>query len=312
MKKFIKFTVILIVAAALAGSIVFFDFSAKETKFVTVSSEEELVDALIDQFDTGYESVIVRTKGFKISRDKIASYIASEISNDSEDLCIMPASYTAGLFDIIHLWQFRLYFGDTNIGGYSEPVSQEDVQREQAGENPQEGEEGGWITYTEEEIAEAQLQVSAELDRVCGEIRAEAGDDEQQMHREIFDYLCENVAYDYELSEVIMQGDLTNPLRKNRGAYGALIQGKTVCSGYAAAYKAICDRLGLDCWIAESEDHAWNLIRIDGQVYCVDATSGDQETWIADQFFMADPAEYEAEYGYEVSENCYLPERFRM
>lgn len=28
--------------------------------------------------------------------------------------------------------------------------------------------------------------------------------------------------------------------------------------------------------------------------------------------FMADPAEYEEAYGYVVSENCYIPERFRM
>ena len=310
MKRIVKFTVVFVVAAALAAAIVFFDFSANEMRFVTVSSEEELVNALIDQFDTGYESVIVRTKGFRITQEKIASYISSEIANDPEDLCIMPASYTAGIFDIINLWQFRLYFGDTrNMSKNSVSVSEQDAAENGGGDAVQ---ENRWITYTEEEVLEAQLRVSAELDRVCGEIAAKAGDDDRQLHREIFNYLCENVEYDYELSDVIVRGDLTDPLRKNRGAYGALIERKTVCSGYAAAYKAICDRLKLDCLIAESEDHAWNLIRIGGQVYCVDATSGDQGTWIADQFFMADPAKYETEYGYGISENCYIPERFRV
>ena len=154
MKRIVKFTVVFVVAAALAAAIVFFDFSANEMRFVTVSSEEELVNALIDQFDTGYESVIVRTKGFRITQEKIASYISSEIANDPEDLCIMPASYTSGIFDIINLWQFRLYFGDTrNMSKNSVSVSEQDAAENGGGDAVQ---ENRWITYTEEEVLEAQ------------------------------------------------------------------------------------------------------------------------------------------------------------
>ncbi len=308
MKKIIKFTGALIIAVLLAGFFVFFDFDASEMKFVTVSDEEELVNALIDNFDTGYESVIIRTKGFKIDREKIASYISAEISNDAEDLCVMPASYTAGLFNVVDLWQFRLYFDDTKSRHNGKSELTDSLNKTLGNANAEERE---GIAYSEEEIAAAQAKVSAELDRISAEIIAEAGSDEIQMHRLIFNYLCDHVEYDYTLSEAIVNGDWTNAIRKNRGSYGALAAGRTVCSGYAAAYKAICDRLGLDCWIAESEDHAWNLIRVDGFVYCVDVTSGDQDTWIADQFFMADPAEYETEYGYIISENCFVPERFR-
>lgn len=301
MKRVIKWTAAAIAAAALAGiCFVFWTVSSDDMKFVTVTNEEEIVDALIDNFSTGNETIVMRTKGFRIDRTQIASYISSEISNDAEDLCIMPVSYTVGFFDFIGLWQFRLYYGEN---GYSRE-SGEDA------EGTSEKEEG--LFYSQRDIETAQIQVSGALDTIVPQIAAEAGNDETAMHRAIFEYLCENVSYDYGLSDIIVSGDTSNPLRKNRGSYGALIQKKTVCSGYAGAYKAICDRLGLDCWVAESKDHAWNLVRLgDGQVYCVDATSGDQDTWIADQFFLISPEEYEAQYGYRVSETCYIPSRFR-
>ena len=39
LKRIVKFTVVFVVAAALAAAIVFFDFSANEMRFVTVSSD---------------------------------------------------------------------------------------------------------------------------------------------------------------------------------------------------------------------------------------------------------------------------------
>ena len=38
------------------------------------------------------------------------------------------------------------------------------------------------------------------------------------MHKAIFEYLCENVSYDYELSDAIISGDTGNPLRKTEDA----------------------------------------------------------------------------------------------
>ena len=300
MKRVIKWTAAVIAAAALAGTcFIFWVASSDNMRFVQVSDEEELVEALIDNFSTGRESVLIWTRGFRIDRSQIASYISAEISNDAEDLCIMPVSYTVGLFDFAGLWQFRLYYGENGSSGDFRET--EELSGEDRG-----------LSYSQKEIEEAREQVHAALDEIVPVIAQEAGDDELALHREIFEYLCENVSYDYELSDIIVSGDTSNPLRKNRGSYGALIQQKTVCSGYAGAYKAICDRLGLDCWVAESRDHAWNLVRMqDGGVYCVDATSGDQDTWIADQFFMVSPQEYEEKYGYRISETCYIPPRFR-
>ena len=78
-------------AVVLAGTGLFFWIVIDdEIKFASVADEEELVDALIENFSTGQESVILWTRGFKIDREQIASYVSSEISNDAEDMCIMP------------------------------------------------------------------------------------------------------------------------------------------------------------------------------------------------------------------------------
>ncbi len=332
----ILITAVLLIALLFAGSfIIFRNFGIMPAKFVTVHSEEELVEEMMDGFSTGYESVSVRTDGFRLDESRIASYISAEISNDAEDMCIFPERYTASGMDLFGLWQFRLFFaeGDT-LTGLSEESEEEEAsggaqgQPSSGGEISGEGyiigeqeEAGKEIMQAQQEEAEdgrrhmlqAQSQVSETLDRVSMQIAEEtaaSGGGETELHHAIFVYLCNNVEYDYELSEAILSGDYSSPLRKNRGSYGALVEGRTVCSGYAAAYKAICDRLGLECWVASSLDHAWNLIRVDGKVYCVDATSGDQATWIAEQFFMVDPASYESEYGYRPDESCYIPEQF--
>ncbi len=295
--------IILLILTAAGFFMLFRNFGISPAKFTTVNSEEELVEALIDGFDTGYEPVSVRTSGFRLDESRIASYISSEISNDAEDLCIMPERYTASGMDIFGLWQFRIFFSG------SDSADRWSVYGAEKDEN---GEES---TFPDrEEVFQAQSLVSEALDRISAEIAGSVsaeGGGETELHRAIFLYLCEHVEYDYELSEAIINGDYGSPLRKNRGSYGALIEGKTVCSGYASAYKAICDRLGLDCWVASNTDHAWNLVLIDGEIFCVDTTSGDQGTWVADQFFLIDPASYESLYGYRPGEDCYIPERFR-
>lgn len=85
----------------------------------------------------------------------------------------------------------------------------------------------------------------------------------------IHDFICRNVRYD-----------------KLKKAYsheiiGPLGQGVGVCEGIAKAVKILCDALGIWCIIALSENnpekgiryrHAWNILRIEGKYYHLDAT----------------------------------------
>ena len=67
-------------------------------------------------------------------------------------------------------------------------------------------------------------------------------------------------------------------------AYGALIGGKAVCDGYAAAFELLLQKAGIPVMTVRgfagrqenaSEAHAWNLVQLDGNWYHVDCTWDD-------------------------------------
>jgi hypothetical protein len=85
----------------------------------------------------------------------------------------------------------------------------------------------------------------------------------------IHDFICQNVRYDKLKKEY------------SHEIIGPLGQGVGVCEGIAKTVKILCDALGIWCIIALSDAneekgikyrHAWNVIRVDGQYYHLDAT----------------------------------------
>ena len=79
-----------------------------------------------------------------------------------------------------------------------------------------------------------------------------------------------------------------------RTAYGALVEGSAEGEGFAMAYKAVCDLLGLECMVVsgrlDKETHAWNIVCLDGIYHHVDASQlgaggytgvlqNDEEMW---------------------------------
>lgn len=62
-------------------------------------------------------------------------------------------------------------------------------------------------------------------------------------------------------------------------AFGALTQGKAVCNGYAEAMELLLLCSNVESYMvvgsADGESHAWNIVKIDGEWYHVDATWDD-------------------------------------
>ena len=64
----------------------------------------------------------------------------------------------------------------------------------------------------------------------------------------------------------------------NQSAYSAIVNGKTVCAGYAHAFQYCMQKLGIPAaYIVghAGESHAWNLLKLDGEYYCMDVTWDD-------------------------------------
>lgn len=92
----------------------------------------------------------------------------------------------------------------------------------------------------------------------------------------LHDHLVSHTSYNYERSH-----NLPAPTLRIYGAYGALVDGDSVCNGYTLAYKVLLDRAGIpNVYLATAPDsnniaHAWNLVQLDGEYYHVDTTWDD-------------------------------------
>lgn len=78
---------------------------------------------------------------------------------------------------------------------------------------------------------------------------------------------------------------------KNQSAYSALVEGKSVCAGYARAYQYLMQRLGIPCYYCTGyagTDHAWNIVALDDGYYNVDLTWDDTPGGEYDYFNRTD------------------------
>ncbi len=83
--------------------------------------------------------------------------------------------------------------------------------------------------------------------------------------------------------------NLNAPL--NQSAYSALVNGQTVCAGYARAYQYLMQKLGIPCYYCmgfAGENHAWNIVSLDDGYYNVDTTWDDTNPNTYDYFNKSD------------------------
>lgn len=115
-------------------------------------------------------------------------------------------------------------------------------------------------------IKEHQKAIEARIEKL---LRPARGLSETDKERYIHDFICSNVRYD----------KLKKPY--SHEIIGPLQNGVGVCEGIAKTVKLMCDRLGVECVIVISQAdpeapngylHAWNVVKLRGKWYHLDAT----------------------------------------
>ncbi len=141
----------------------------------------------------------------------------------------------------------------------------------------------------EEHIIKVTFHVPEDVEEVSAQLNAAADAVVAQVDSSWSTY--EKVRFLYSW---IIQSTVYEPNEFDQDIRSVLLLQKSVCNGYANTFKLFCDRLGIPCMIqvgwASDENHAWNAVDIDGEMYWVDCTWGDSD--------------YE-EAGYEPSESMY-------
>ncbi|MCR5060927.1 MAG: hypothetical protein K6A80_07870 [Saccharofermentans sp.] len=86
----------------------------------------------------------------------------------------------------------------------------------------------------------------------------------------LHDYIVTHCIYDVTMAKRSTEHELYT-------AYDCLVNGVSVCEGYAKAFSVLCNEAGLECSCVTSNSnvHAWNIVKVDGEFYYVDCTSDD-------------------------------------
>ena len=119
--------------------------------------------------------------------------------------------------------------------------------------------------------------LNAEIDDLVAKVEG-MNDFEKALY--IHDYIVLNSEYDLELLKYMEDNNFILPgeLRSEKYTeYSILVNGTGVCGSYALAYRAVLNAAGMECLYLSSEsmNHAWNMVKVDGNWYHVDCCWDD-------------------------------------
>ena len=128
------------------------------------------------------------------------------------------------------------------------------------------------LTYTVTYYTSAAQE--ADVDKKIASLKSslrlnDASMSDYQKIKAIYDYLTENVTYDYDHL-------YDDTYKRKHTAYAALIDKKAVCQGYAVLFYRMALEAGIDAryisGIGNGGAHGWNIVKIGNYYYNLDAT----------------------------------------
>ncbi len=126
-------------------------------------------------------------------------------------------------------------------------------------------------TMTGSELSSAQSEFDKKVNELTNGL---AGKSDYEISKILHDTVIDTVTYNFT--------------QNDQNAYGALVEGKAVCNGYTRAYQHLMKKVGIPAWYIggssinpttnESDSHAWNIVKLNGNWYHTDVTWDDQIT----------------------------------
>ena len=136
----------------------------------------------------------------------------------------------------------------------------------------------GVYAKTGEEFTDYYLSTASQEKDLVKMVNAVASDlklkseslSELEKTRRIYNFLCSSTVYD---DDMLKDGSY----KIKYTAYGTLVNGTSVCAGYAEAFDMLAKAAGLKTHVIKSHNpnkdyHAWNIVKIGNKYYNVDAT----------------------------------------
>lgn len=142
-----------------------------------------------------------------------------------------------------------------------------------------------FIYRTSENIERKKIEaVNSKVDEIINTIIKSDYNDFQKVYA-VTRYVVASCKYDNDTANKFKANPDADLPDDPFNAYGALINGVAVCSGYSDAIEKLLTRCGVEVTVINSDkmNHAWNVVKIQGNYYELDSTWMDGGT-ISDFF----------------------------
>lgn len=134
-----------------------------------------------------------------------------------------------------------------------------------------------WQTGNDSSLTEMNRSIlNAARDVIAKEISDDMSDYEKELA--IHDWMTGWSSFDMN---VFSHAPTARAEADNRNPYGFLINRSAMCHGYSATFQLFMDMLNIECITvfgipsSNGVEHSWNMVRLDGEWYCVDTAWDD-------------------------------------
>ena len=119
--------------------------------------------------------------------------------------------------------------------------------------------------YSDEEITAINYVVEEKLKTIINEEMTN-----EEKIKSIHNYIIDNTKYD-----TLKSKNIHDDTYKSNTAYGVLIEGYGICSGYSDTIAIFLDKINIKNYKISNDTHIWNLVHINGIWTHLDATWDD-------------------------------------
>lgn len=136
------------------------------------------------------------------------------------------------------------------------------------------------ILYSIEDFKKIKQVINKLLEDV--DQREDNGNNELKIFMQVYVKLAKLISYDYEaynsdksVSDLLIKDP--SKYYTSRNLIGGLLQGKSICSGYAEILRNVLACRSIECRYISGEGHVYNQVKINGKWYYIDLTFDSEQ-----------------------------------
>ncbi|MCI8496789.1 MAG: hypothetical protein HFE85_00895, partial [Clostridiales bacterium] len=146
--------------------------------------------------------------------------------------------------------------------------------------------------FEPDQLEDAKAQMKEQMEQAYAQLSP--GMSEFDREAALHDWLMTRCSYsDEAAAQILENGEELDRFLAESTAYGAVVRGEAVCTGYADAMKLLLGGAGVRCALQQGKapgpdgdgelaGHVWNIVTIDGEPYHLDPTWDDLGDWTFD------------------------------